>query len=35
MDIDIKAISSAVGSFDVRVDPWVGFVGLGWRFQHG
>jgi len=32
MDIDTKATSSAVGSFDVHVDPWVGFVGLGWRF---
>lgn len=32
MDIDSKAKSSAAGDFTVNIDPWVAFVGLGWRF---
>jgi outer membrane protein len=32
MDIDSKAKSSAAGDFTVDIDPWVAFVGLGWRF---
>lgn len=32
MDIDTKAKSSAAGDFTVNIDPWVAFVGLGWRF---
>lgn len=32
MDIDTKADSSLVGKFEVAVDPWAAFVGIGWRF---
>jgi outer membrane protein len=32
MDIETTATSSAVGTADVKIDPWVAFVGLGWRF---
>lgn len=32
IDIDTRAESSAVGKFDVDIDPWVYFVGIGRRF---
>ncbi len=32
LDIDSKAKSSLAGDFTVNIDPWVAFVGLGWRF---
>lgn len=32
MDIDTKARSSALGDATVQIDPWVGFIGLGYRF---
>lgn len=33
MDIDTKATAGdGLGSFDVQIDPWVGFVGIGTRF---
>jgi outer membrane protein len=32
MDIETTATSSAIGTADVKIDPWVAFVGLGWRF---
>ncbi len=32
MNIETTATSSAIGTADVKVDPWVAFVGLGWRF---
>ena len=32
MDIDTEADSSLLGKFDVAIDPWVMFVGVGRRF---
>ncbi len=32
IDIETTATSSALGTAEVKIDPWVGFVGLGWRF---
>ncbi len=32
MDIDTKADSSLLGKFDVAIDPWAFFVGVGRRF---
>ena len=32
MDIDTEANSSLLGKFDVAIDPWVLFVGVGRRF---
>lgn len=32
MDIDTEADSSALGKFDVAIDPWALFVGVGKRF---
>lgn len=32
MDIDTEADSSLLGKFDVAIDPWVLFVGVGKRF---
>ena len=32
MDIDTEAESSLLGKFDVAIDPWVLFVGVGTRF---
>jgi len=32
MDIDTQANSSSLGRFDVAIDPWVLFVGVGRRF---
>lgn len=32
MDIDTEADSSLLGKFDVAIDPWAAFVGIGWRF---
>ncbi len=32
MDIDTEANSSLLGKFDVAIDPWVLFVGVGKRF---
>jgi outer membrane protein len=32
MDIDTKAESSLLGKFDVAIDPWALFVGVGKRF---
>jgi outer membrane protein len=32
MDIDTEADSSLLGKFDVAIDPWVLFVGVGTRF---
>lgn len=32
MDIDTKANSSLLGKFDVAIDPWAYFVGVGRRF---
>ena len=32
MDIETTATSSAIGTADVKINPWVAFAGLGWRF---
>lgn len=32
MDIDTEADSSLLGKFDVAIDPWVLFIGVGTRF---
>jgi outer membrane protein len=32
MDIDTEAESSLLGKFDVAIDPWALFVGVGTRF---
>ncbi len=32
MDIDTEADSSLLGKFDVAIDPWAAFAGIGWRF---